>query len=1723
MVVLLGLLVAHTVGFAAVPVLTTNTLPVISADVVGSQVTFFAAFNSDSPVKLQWRKNSGGGPVNIPGATNTVLTLTNLQLSDSASYSLLASNNSGVTISAASSLTVNPIPAPVGNVIVSAASQVGNGSNSFTPTWSVASGNLIAGISPSSVGAGNFSQESAGGVGGLTDGIFGSLATGISGSHPTSATCGGSGGTSITYTLSASATNGYDVTNIVVYGGWNDNGRDQQGYTVLYSTISAPATFIPLTTVNYNPSVPASLQSATRVMTGAASGGLLASNIAKVKFDFAAVAVENGYTGYSEIGLYGTPSIVVARPVANVPTASPTASVSAGTIVTLNEAATGVGLLQYQWQTDNGTGGAVYSDIASATGSNYVVNTASFGNNTLQYRVRVTDANGTTVSPAIFITVTESAAPSGVVARMRCEHLQDPLGIDVVKPRLSWILTSTNRGCHQTAYQVLVASSPAILAQNQGDMWSSGKVVSDQSVLAAYDGQPLVSGRQYYWKVRVWDQDGTASAWSPFTTWSMGLLSPSDWSANWIGMNTDTNILPAPPSPMLRKTFTVSKPVARATAYICGLGYYELQFNGEKVGDHVLDPTWTRYDYQADYVTYDMTTNLLQGQNALGVQLANGFYNQWTTDAWNTYNAPWRALPQMIMQLDVEYTDGTSMRVNSDQTWKASTGPLLLDATRLGEVYDARLEKQGWATASYNDSAWSAAILREGIRGDLIAPNAEPIRIKKTISSVKIIPVSGQPGVYTFDFGQNLVGWGRLSVSGPAGTVVTMVFGEKTNSNGSVDQGNINVYVNSQRTYFQKDIYTLKGGGAEVWEPRFTYHGFRYAQVSGLPSAPTTNTLVARVLNTDFESTGSFLCSSDLLNRIETNTLWSYLGNFVGIPTDCPHREKNGWTGDAQLACEIGLTHFGSAAAYTRWLREFRPEEFASGGYGVLPNAVWGANVGPPWESAYLIIPWSIYQHCGDEHVLTNNYVGMKAYVDYLTSVASGNIVSFGLGDWLPAATTTPTSVTGTVYYYQDALIVARTAALMGNTAESLQYSNLAAQIKTSFNSTFYNSTTKLYSVGSQTAQSAALYFGLANTNQVPAVAKTLADNVSGVGNTVDTGILGSKYLLRALCDNGQSDTALALATQTAYPSWGYTVLSGGTTLWESWNGTGSIDSLNHVMFGDISAWFIQYLAGIRPGAPGYKTVTIKPEIVSGLTWAQATHESPYGTISSAWQLSGQDVNLNITIPPGAVAKVYLPTMGGSATNLVIKETDTTIWQGGAIAASVSGATYDHFEGGGSQTYSVWSVASGSYQFAWNVLPVPNGLTAKAGNRWATLNWKEVPGAMGYNVKRSTASGGPYTTLVSGLNTTNYNDAPLSNSVTWYYVVSAVYSNGESFNSSEASAKPSEILNAGFETPPIGGGYLYTPQGASWNFTGGTDNGSGIAANNSGFTSENPSASEGTQVGFVQSNGAISQILSGFIPGTHYTIAFAAAQRAGGNQHGGESWDVRIDGNVIASFNPGPTATSYVDYAAQFTATAANHNLAFVGTDLATGDNTVFIDNVRVSPSLQPVSATVTLTNPTNNTGLAANTLIGLAATVNSNGNTINSVQFYANTSTLIGTDSSPPYTCIWTNPISGNYRVFARAIFNGGNVSDSGVVNIVVTNLPPVIQGINSIPGGQYFSIGGTGQAGQPVVLMTTADLSAPVLWSPLATNQADANGHVVFSNLAATNQQQFYRLAVP
>jgi alpha-L-rhamnosidase len=855
------------------------------------------------------------------------------------------------------------------------------------------------------------------------------------------------------------------------------------------------------------------------------------------------------------------------------------------------------------------------------------------------------------------------------VADLRCEYLANPLGIDVVQPRLSWKLDSQWRGQKQTAYQVLVASDQKLLTEGKADLWDSGKVASDQSIHVVYAGKPLSSRMRCYWKVRVWDKDDKVTAFSRVGVWEMGLLAPEDWQGKWISARGEgvppledvskpaaspnekekkqgqdalaTKDKSPQPAPLLRKTFTLAKPPASARVYICGLGYYELHLNGAKVGDHVLDPAFTRYDRRALYVTYDVTRQLKKGPNALGVILGNGWYNMHTRCVWDFDKAPWRDRPTVLCQLEVTFDDGSKTVVASDATWRVTTGPIVFDSIRNGEKYDARLEKPDWDGAEAKDSDWPVAQVVPGPKGKLTAQMMPAIKVTKTIRPVKLM--EPKPGVYVFDTGQNMAGWVRLKVFGPAGTEVVMRYGERLSADGTLDQKEIGQHIKTGKP--QTDTYILKGQGTEVWEPRFAYYGFQYVEVTGLPGKPDLGTLEARVVHTAFDRAGTFECSNDLFNRIQRNTLWSYVSNFVGYPTDCPHREKNGWTGDAHLAAETGLYNFDAASAYTKWLNDLKDEQRPSGELpGIVPTSGWGYQWGngPAWDSAYILIPWYLYQYCGDTRILAEHYDRLKLYVDYLTSKAKDHIVTIGLGDWAPAKTTTPEKVTSTGYYYRDALIVSKAAALLGKTEDAKKYADLASSIRDAFNKEFYDLKTGLYDGGTQTAMSCALYHGLVLQEERAKVLGKLVEMIQAKDGHLDAGILGTKYLIDSLTAAGRADVVYGMATKTDYPSWGRWLEQGATTLWEQWDGEAS---RNHIMFGHVSAWFYQTLAGINPdpNAVGFKHIILKPQLLGDVKWVHAEHESLYGTIKSAWEIKGDKFNLRVAVPVNTSATVYVP------------------------------------------------------------------------------------------------------------------------------------------------------------------------------------------------------------------------------------------------------------------------------------------------------------------------------------------------------------------------------------------------------------------------------------------------------------------------------------------------
>jgi alpha-L-rhamnosidase len=850
------------------------------------------------------------------------------------------------------------------------------------------------------------------------------------------------------------------------------------------------------------------------------------------------------------------------------------------------------------------------------------------------------------------------AAPD--VAHLRCEYRDTPLGIDTPQPRLSWAIESDQRGERQTAYQILVASSPALLAKDAGDLWDSGKVTTDQSIQVAYAGKPLLSRQACVWKVTVWPAAGAAITSKP-AAWSMGLLSPEDWQAKWIGSPTAAAVEPAP---MLRKTFALEKTIQRATAYVSGLGYYELSVNGKKVGDHELDPKFTRYDRRVLYVTYDVTAQLKPGRNALGVMLGNGWYNYHVKNAWDFDTAPWRGRPKLLLRVDIDFADGTKQVVVSDDSWKHATGPIQFDGLLSGEVYDARLEKAGWDSAGFDDSTWAAAKVVEAPKGKLTAQMVQPIRITEVLRPVKVS--QPKPGVFVYDMGQNIAGKARLTVSGPAGTEVKLQYAEMLRPDGTINPDNIKAFCKSAE--FQTERYLLKGAGTEIWQSRFMYHGFQYVQVTGFPGEPKLENLQALVMHTDVESVGAFECSNALLNKIQQCTRWSYLNNLHGHPTDCPQREKNGWTGDAHLAAETGLYNFDAAAAYTQWMKDFKDEQRDSGELpGIVPTGGWGYawGSGPSWDSAYVLIPWYLYQYCGDARILADHYDNLKRYVDYLGRKTRNGIVGIGLGDWCPAKTTTPEKVTSTGYYYCDAVIVSKIAAILGKTEDAQTYAKLADDIKQVFNREFVNPQTKQVAGGTQTALSCALYQGLALPAEVDAIVSNLVANVERQGNHLDCGILGTKYLLHALSDNGRADVAYKITTQTTAPGWGAWINQGATTLWEEWGGGGSH---NHVMFGDVSAWMFETLAGIRPdpAAAGFKKIIIKPEIVGDLTWVKGSYNSGYGRIASAWKIDGNKLTLSVTIPPNTTATVHVPAKDVSS----VREDGLADTKPGGVASS---------------------------------------------------------------------------------------------------------------------------------------------------------------------------------------------------------------------------------------------------------------------------------------------------------------------------------------------------------------------------------------------------------------------------------------------------------------------
>jgi alpha-L-rhamnosidase len=800
-------------------------------------------------------------------------------------------------------------------------------------------------------------------------------------------------------------------------------------------------------------------------------------------------------------------------------------------------------------------------------------------------------------------------------------------------------------------------SKEALAAEN-ALLWDSGKVVSDQSIHVEYAGPQLLSSQRYFWRIRVWDNEDKASAWSDAHFWEMGLLSENDWQTAWIQPNLQEDTQKSNPAPMLRKNFELKDIAKRARLYVTSLGLYEAEINGQRVGDRLFTPGWTSYDNRLQYQTYDVTAMLKKGPNAVGVMLGDGWYRG--RMGWRESRNIYGDKLALLLQLRIEYVDGSKELIGTDGSWKASTGPILYSDIYNGEHYDARLEKDGWSTAQFDDGSWSDVSVMTHKKSILIAPEGPPVRRTENIKPVKILQTPA--GETVFDMGQNMVGWLRLQVQGPAGTTVTLRHAEVLDKDG-------NLYIENLRVAEQTVKYTLKGSGVEVYEPHFTFQGFRYVAIAGFPGKPTLDALTGIVIHSDMKPTGTFSCSDPMLKQLQENIQWGQRGNFLDVPTDCPQRdERMGWTGDAQVFCPTACFNMDAASFFTKWMKDVAADQQKSGAVPhVVPNVLShgqesGASASAGWADVAVIIPWDIYEIYGDKRILEQQYPSMKAWVEYQRQKAGDSYLwtqDFTFGDWLAFNTTrsdypgatTDKELVGAAFFGYSTSILQRTAEVLGKTEDAREYAELFAKIKKAFAEEFITSSGRLAS-NTQTAYTLALAFDLVPESLKESAASRLAEDVREFKH-ITTGFLGTPLISHVLSAYGFYDEVFMLLNRKEYPSWLYPITMGATTIWERWDGIKpdssfqdeGMNSFNHYAYGAIGDWMYRQIAGINPDieSPGYKHSIITPHRGGGLTQASATFNSVHGMIESGWEITNGTMKVNLTIPANTTATVVLP------------------------------------------------------------------------------------------------------------------------------------------------------------------------------------------------------------------------------------------------------------------------------------------------------------------------------------------------------------------------------------------------------------------------------------------------------------------------------------------------
>ncbi|HEY0677487.1 MAG TPA: family 78 glycoside hydrolase catalytic domain [Chitinophagaceae bacterium] len=861
--------------------------------------------------------------------------------------------------------------------------------------------------------------------------------------------------------------------------------------------------------------------------------------------------------------------------------------------------------------------------------------------------------------PCLLLHITVIAQLS--VQSLLVENRPNPMGVDVASPRFSWQIASARRNVLQTAYEVRVGTDKLSLAKSRNLVWTTGKVTSDSSVHVMYKGSPLQSGTTYYWQVRVWDNQGVTSNWSEPAFWQMGLLKPDDWKAKWIEVGFTEDPVQRS-SPLFRKEFKTEKKIRSATAYITAHGLYEACINGKRVGDSYLTPGWTSYNKRLQYQVYDVSGLLKQGSNAIGVMLGNGWYRGYL--AWDNNKNIYGKDLALLMQLDITYSDGSTQSIVSDGSWKSSTGEIVSSEIYHGETIDARREKEGWCLAGFNDAGWSGVTTKDHNKSVLTATENETVKKQETFKPVKILTTP--KGERVIDFGQNLVGWVIVKATGKPGDSITVSHAEVLDKEG-------NFYIANLRAAKAQGKYILRGGAEEVFEPRFTFYGFRYIKIDGYPGEIKPENFTAVALYSDMPPAGSFECSNPLINQLQHNIQWGQNGNFLDVPTDCPQRdERLGWTGDAQAFVRTAAFNRNVNNFFAKWLKDVAADQQPNGSIPyVIPNVL-GPNSGGSagWADAATIIPWNMYLAYGDKKILEQQYNSMKAWVGYMTQNSTNDLWNkgFHFGDWLfyrpfddndGRSAVTDKYLIAQCFYAHSTQLLINTANILGKTADADSYTSLLKRIKDAFLKEYVTPNGRLVS-GTQTAYVLALNFDMLPESLRTNTVQQLVDNIKSYNYHLTTGFLGTPYLCHVLSRYGQDTVAYKLLLQETYPSWLYPVKMGATTIWERWDGikpdstfqTPGMNSFNHYAYGAIGDWMYRNITGLNTddAAPGYKKIIIKPQPGGGLTHASATLQTYYGKLSSGWK-AGADGNFvfDIEVPANTTATIFLPAANEDA------------------------------------------------------------------------------------------------------------------------------------------------------------------------------------------------------------------------------------------------------------------------------------------------------------------------------------------------------------------------------------------------------------------------------------------------------------------------------------------